>query len=53
MPYKVRVIKTKVKDTDGLDISFDLLGGNYEKATLDDQTPAEGEEEGGKGGEGG
>ena len=45
MPYKAKIIKTKMKDTDGLDISFDLLAGNYSKSTIDDVTPDEPEPE--------
>jgi len=51
MPYKVNVVKTTVKDSDGLNITFDLLAGNLQKETIE-VTPTEEPEPTDDGGEG-
>ena len=33
MPYKVKVIKASIRDSDGSAIGFDLLAGDYQKVT--------------------
>lgn len=41
MPYNVKVVHTTLKDTDGSNIKFDVLAGNYEKEIPTDPTSDE------------